>query len=238
MRSLQKLPEPDILTRNKDAWTRSYAEAISSNSKAPNHWTHSEIRKQLNAETDRRCAYCDSHIANVAQAHIEHFRPRAKYPELVVAWDNLTIACPRCNNQKRDKFDEDLPFINPLHDDPTAHFIFFGDVIFPAGSNRAIHTINEIGLNNDDLVAARKRRIIGITRLVDAWRKAESVLKEGILEEIYRELHAGEHQATVKALLLTSGISLSNTRKTITVRTSTPIVSTLKPAGEFPVATS
>ena len=40
-----------------------------------------------------------------------HKLPKSKFPELVCDWENLTIACPKCNTNKGDY---DLPLECPL----------------------------------------------------------------------------------------------------------------------------
>ncbi|MCA4132648.1 HNH endonuclease [Arthrobacter sp. M4] len=203
MRSLKKLPEPEVVTANQKVWTEKYLEAKTTGQKLPSAWSHPKIRETLQAETDSRCAYCDSHLAHVASSHIEHYRPRSLYPELVVAWENLTVACPRCNSSKSDLFSEDLPFINPFLDEPDEHFVFFGELVLAPSSQRGEYTISELGLNNDDLMSARKRRLNNIVQLVSSWHKAHDLLKPGILDEIRRQLDQGEYQASVKSLLKT-----------------------------------
>jgi uncharacterized protein (TIGR02646 family) len=201
MRKLKKFPEPEILTANQQAWTQKYLAAKEANMRPPNVWGHDDIRETLQQETDSRCAYCDSHMTQVSSAHIEHYKPRAAYPELVVNWENLTVACPRCNSSKSDTFSEDLPFINPFFDAPDDHFVFYGDLVLAPASLRGEYTIQILRLNNEDLVAARKRRLQSFVQLAMAWHKAHDLLKPGILDEIRRQLKEGEYQASVTPLL-------------------------------------
>lgn len=85
-----------------------------------------------------RCMYCED---NEVQ-HIEHFWPRAKYPELTFEWLNYLYACGLCNGPKHDRFatisntddlvrivDSSSPerwgrpaFINPRFEDPMRYF--------------------------------------------------------------------------------------------------------------------
>ena len=48
----------------------------------------------------------------VAYEHIEHLKPKSKYPELAFQWENLHLACQRCNVEKGDRFDEDNPILD------------------------------------------------------------------------------------------------------------------------------
>ncbi|MDZ7937193.1 MAG: hypothetical protein U5M53_02485 [Rhodoferax sp.] len=61
-----------------------------------------KVLKTLHAMTgDRhRCMYClDSHGSD-----IEHFRPKAVYPERMYQWTNLLLCCTHCGRLKLDKF--------------------------------------------------------------------------------------------------------------------------------------
>ncbi|MFC8521532.1 MULTISPECIES: HNH endonuclease [Micrococcaceae] len=208
MRALKKLPAPEVLVANQQVWTERYLAAKEAKAKLPNVWGHDQIRDALERETDSRCAYCDSHMSQVTYAHIEHYKPRSTYPELVVDWDNLTVACPRCNSSKSDTFSEDLPFITPFSDIPDDHFVFFGDLVLSPASQRGEYTIQVLGLNHEDLVAARRRRLQSIIQLAKAWFDAPELLKPGVLGEIRRQLDEGEYVASVRSLLQSLKIPL------------------------------
>lgn len=73
---------------------------------------HDIIRKELNDIYFDKCAYCETKIAPVSTAHIEHYRPKSKitqvndngYYWLGYEWSNLLLACPSCNGAKGTKF--------------------------------------------------------------------------------------------------------------------------------------
>ncbi len=48
----------------------------------------------------RRCMYCEDSRAD----QVEHFRPKAFYPEFVFVWLNYLYACGYCNSVKRHHF--------------------------------------------------------------------------------------------------------------------------------------
>jgi uncharacterized protein (TIGR02646 family) len=49
-----------------------------------------------------KCAYCEQ---KVEQYHIEHYRPKKDYYWLAFSWDNLIMACSKCNEHKGVHFD-------------------------------------------------------------------------------------------------------------------------------------
>jgi len=48
----------------------------------------------------RRCMYCEDSVAD----EVEHFSPKALYPDRVFAWSNYLYACGSCNGPKNSHF--------------------------------------------------------------------------------------------------------------------------------------
>lgn len=154
MRRLVKKPKPAVLIEHEAAWTAEYLNwragrdaGTASKDSEPRRWGHAQIRKGLEDETHRKCAYCDSLIGAVAREHIEHIEPRAHRPELVVQWENLTLACPKCNGYKGDYFSETEPLLNPYVDDLEEHLSFLGaTVTYRPGSAIGQRTVLKLRL--------------------------------------------------------------------------------------------
>ena len=74
----------------------------------------------------QRCMYClDSHGAD-----IEHFRPKANYPQRMYDWPNLLLCCTECGRFKGNQFPLSgrLPLlIDPTREDPWRHLDFDPD---------------------------------------------------------------------------------------------------------------
>lgn len=51
----------------------------------------------------RKCVLCGS----TSNLHVDHIKPRSKYPELALDPDNLQVLCGRCNLAKSNKDSED-----------------------------------------------------------------------------------------------------------------------------------
>lgn len=75
----------------------------------------------------RRCGYCEDSAAD----EVEHFKPKALYPEVVFVWENYVLSCGPCNGAKISQFaiiqgDElvdvtrgrNAPIIKPPHGAP------------------------------------------------------------------------------------------------------------------------
>ena len=81
----------------------------------------SEVRMELEnmASGRSRCMYCEDSFGT----DIDHFWPKADYPERAFLWENYLLACSYCNsNLKRKLFPVDAAgsplLINPTEDDP------------------------------------------------------------------------------------------------------------------------
>ena len=68
-----------------------------------------EVHRSLLREQGYICCYCESRV-QVNDSHIEHFRPRSRYPGLALDYENLHCSClldlkpgqPRhCGHEKR-----------------------------------------------------------------------------------------------------------------------------------------
>jgi uncharacterized protein (TIGR02646 family) len=71
----------------------------------------------------QRCMYClDSHGTD-----IDHFWPKAPFPERLFVWPNLLLCCAECGRLKGDEFplsDGEPLLIDPTAEDPWLHLDF------------------------------------------------------------------------------------------------------------------
>lgn len=115
------------------------------------------------AGTGQRCMGCSGSEA----AQVEHFRPKAIYPELALQWENLLWLCGLCNLNKGFAFDEAAAPINPIDENVWAHFFIdeFGnlcarwDTALDDLDPRAVQTIKLLGLDRQALQEARLERL-------------------------------------------------------------------------------
>ncbi len=127
------------------------------------------LSNSLREEQGFICCYCERRIDKY-NSHIEHFKPKSKFPSFELDYSNLLCSCqkhlkpgePRhCGNSKGDWFDENL-LISPLDTDCEQHFKYtFDGWILPSDSsnNKAITTIEKLQLNIPKLIDLRKNVI-------------------------------------------------------------------------------
>lgn len=190
MIKITKQSEPVVLKTNKSNWTSELMRYVHSGAKIPdslqNRYNQPDVKNALKEEAKSKCMYCESSIGHIAFEHIEHYRPKAahKYPQLTFEWTNLGLACPVCNLNKKDEFDENCTFINPYLENPDDSFIALGHFIYHKPNNpRAELTEKLIDLNRPELIERRKERIDTIRVLIDLYAKESNPTLKKILEK-------------------------------------------------------
>ena len=179
--------QPQVLVENGEDWTAEYVKWCEGPvGTGPKRYAHPEIRQALELETNSKCAYCEGRIRDVAYTHIEHKLPKRKHPNLVCTWENLTIACPRCNTNKGDYDIPECPLLDPYVDGVEAEVAFFGPLALPRGGARAGATITRIKLNRMDLLFARGEAITSLDRLLDLVERARD--EPDVLRSLWLEI--------------------------------------------------
>jgi len=176
MISLTKSEKPPVLVEKAQEWTRDILEKIAGGMKVGDavgaRYNHPDIKKRLLEETFDKCAYCESKITHIAYGDIEHITAKKVDPSLAVDWDNLTIACDKCNQKKSDNDG----VIDPYSDDPGEHLLFLGPIL-RARPTSGIGQLTErlLDLNRVPLV---ERRLDKIDYALSFLRHAASVKDE------------------------------------------------------------
>jgi uncharacterized protein (TIGR02646 family) len=176
---------------------------------AKGNYKHPMNKEALRKSTSGKCMYCESKIEHISSAHVEHIKPKAKFPEFKFVWENLGFSCENCNKKKGDKYDEDTPFFDPYNENPEDYIVFLAYYVYPnQGSERGEYTIKEIDLNRSDLVDRRKDKFEGIDKLIKAaYRTSNKSLRDQTIAELKTEARKDkEYSAMAKSVLLMQGI--------------------------------
>ena len=186
---LNKGRQPQILVERGQAWTVEYVNWCQyGGGREPRSYAHPDIRFALELETNSKCAYCEGRIRDVAYTHIEHKLPKSKHPQLVCHWENLTIACPRCNTNKGDYDEPQCQLLDPYLDDVEESVVFFGPLALARGGARAHATITRLALNRSDLLYARGEAITNLDRLLDLVERAGN--EPAVLRALWLDIDA------------------------------------------------
>ncbi len=73
-----------------------------------------EAKPDLEDRLGRYCSYCERPI--LASLHVEHKKPKSKFSELKLEWDNFLLACANCNSSKGDEDVDDKDILWPDRD--------------------------------------------------------------------------------------------------------------------------
>jgi uncharacterized protein (TIGR02646 family) len=204
---LAKGNPPVVLVDNETTWTAEFASFQRADDGVPEaaarRYAHQDIRDALREETKRKCAYCESRIEHVDYVHIEHIFPKARRPELVCKWENLTLACRRCNTNKGEYYEPTCELVNPYQDDIQAHLIFAGPLVVHRSPDRGRVTISKIDLNRPELMARRKDAIENVQRVLDLLgTQDDGPVKEALEDELDELIgEGGEFSATTEVFV-------------------------------------
>jgi uncharacterized protein (TIGR02646 family) len=124
--------------------------------------------------------------------HIEHFKPKALFPELTFEWDNLLLACGRCNgteNKGEQWFSEsEQQLVNPVTELPEDFFEFYFDentllaLVIPKNFRGDVSE-QVYGLNREELRRQRSkfvRNLIALAHFYHENAEAKSILDAAI----------------------------------------------------------
>jgi uncharacterized protein (TIGR02646 family) len=123
----------------------------------------------LQNEQNDYCPYCEKRIYKSDEGHIEHLKPKDKFPQYFQEYVNLLVSCnekDNCGMSKRNNYSDD--FINPVIENPKEYFTYnlaSGEIVpihkddNNIKNKRAIYTIALLNLNNYVLKEARKNLI-------------------------------------------------------------------------------
>lgn len=223
MIQLNKLEEPDVLSHNNAQWRERYLsyfnydgtkyikkEGMKIPESLVKKYNDRDIKDQLLRETNQKCAYCESKMLHISYSDIEHIKPKARRPELIYEWGNLTVACETCNREfKKDYYNETAEIINPFIEDPETCLYAFGPLIKHRGGNKkGKRSWIVIGLNRDKLIEKRKDRIDSVSVMIDQWyEESNEGHKEILYKEILKEMEPDkEYSLIVKYLLMSDNV--------------------------------
>lgn len=213
MISLTSHPSPQALARLqhfRDRLAQATAQGKEPPASALNGYRHSDVKLSVLAETSEKCAYCESKVTHVYFGDVEHIRPKDRFPESRLDYDNLTLVCAICNNKKLDYFDAANPIINPYISDPNAHMVALGPLVWKRDADAVgQRTIDLIDLNRVELVQRRRECLERVGALADRFVAASpGPLRVALSEQLRKEAEGSSEYAFVTRAFLRSAYHL------------------------------
>lgn len=184
MRNVIRPPTPDSLKVNAKKWTVELLLAIKANKtkgtkippKSINRYKQPDVLDSLkkmygNGKGGCYCCYCESEVETVSYPHIEHRKPKSIYPELSFEWNNLHLACPKCNTAKGNQYDKANPILDAVSDIPISDHLGYIEsdtcgIYRETTSDRGITTVSHSELDRESLRNARLKVYISVVRTI------------------------------------------------------------------------
>ena len=172
MRWVDRGPEPGGVAGYAIQFTRGWIDYFENEvGWRPEDYYWREFRSTLGSRTNNICWYCEMQCYANAEAGglaptVDHFRPLRKFPALAYDWSNWIFSCRRCNAEKEGRWPEQ-GYVDPcaaivserperyLDYDPATGEIIPKGGLASVDRLKAVHTINGLGLNKQDLCSNR-----------------------------------------------------------------------------------
>lgn len=175
-------------------------------------YRHPDVKGALLEETCEKCAYCEAKHRHVYFGDVEHIIPVAAEEAGRFAYDNLTIACALCNNNKRDYHSETAPLLNPYTDAVSEHLMGVGAFVWEVDdSDVGRRTKKLLDLNRQDLLERRQEAMEAAASAAREYlRETEEPLRAVLLEDLRAKVSVcAEYSLVVRAFLSSCYRSLS-----------------------------
>ena len=97
----------------------------------PSYSDYRQYKPHLRQDFSYHCAYCAIHEnewGGPRHFHVEHFRPKSRFPQFIADYENLLYACDVCNCYKGNDWPSDDPltdgvgYLDPCRHDYDEHF--------------------------------------------------------------------------------------------------------------------
>jgi len=135
----------------------------------PKKTKYQDYKEFLRKDFLYRCAYCNTHEAHfggLRNFHVDHFRPKKRFPGRTLTYTNLYYACSLCNTFKgetwpsRAQLKADFRFIDPCEEDPYENHLLVNprDGSLHAATNPGRFTNAHIRLDRPQLQKHRYRQ--------------------------------------------------------------------------------
>ncbi|MEO4175480.1 HNH endonuclease [Acinetobacter pittii] len=189
MIKLTKLDKPTIIIKHAKKWQTKLLENISKGKSSSTYlltrYSDPEIKQKIIKETSGKCAYCESKLLHTQHGDIEHIYPKSLYQSKRYEWDNLTLACTICNQNKSNKDPNLNSILNPYIDEPEKSIIFAGAIAYHSDIKGSC-TITYLDLNRTELIEERNERFKDIETILNKLNDIRLPLD--IRQVIYQDL--------------------------------------------------
>lgn len=139
------------------------------NANQPPTGSYPDWKPLLAEEGSHQCVYCaisDASMGGIRNFHVEHYRPKSRFPDLENRFTNLFYACPICNTFKGNDWPTEPTLEVRCYPDPSTNDY---DLLFtiksPSGEIEgnviaSRYMVEKIYLNRGQLILERRLHIL------------------------------------------------------------------------------
>lgn len=171
-----------------------------------NYYKKDEITNVLKQMYNSNCCYCECKITEVSYPHIEHRKPKKKYPESCYEWKNLHLGCEICNGHKTKNYNVKYPILDSVLDEIELHLTYEIDsktgVWIKPISPRGRTTEKDADLNRDILRLEARQSVFNETvSAIMEMNKTNSQTEYDFGLNLLEEKYSLEHGSLIKYIV-------------------------------------
>ena len=167
MHKVKRNEPPEGLEELKCKFMKEYNENVNTTKEwnSLDHKLKKQIVYNLKEMYGGKCAYCESNIGDNSYAHIDHFKPKSKFPLLIFEYNNMNYCCQICNTNKLEKYDSQM--IDPSSEDPEKHIKYECEKAVSI-DEKGYFMIELLKLNDDERTMSRLELYRDIKEIINS----------------------------------------------------------------------
>jgi len=194
MKNVKRLKIPISLFNNSAKWTEILLDEIErckgigkkASDKFFEKYRKDDVVERLGEMYNECCCYCERKIISTPD-HIDHRKPKRKFPKSTYEWENLHWSCGGCNNKKGQKYDKKNTILDAVVDNPLdEHLVYDTEfkqlidtkkLMYEFLSPRGETTISHTDLNRKKIAETRMDVYVLASEFVHKIRRTMKVSK-------------------------------------------------------------
>jgi len=217
MKNVRRLNTPYSLVNNVNRWTQQLLEEIRKEggriSKVSddffNKYKKNDVKRTLERMYNGLCCYCESRVGVVEYGHIEHRKPKRRFPESTYDWKNMHLSCTFCNTHKGSKYNRKNPILDAVEDSISDHLTYDYDedgiARYPL-TGRGEITIDHVDLNREKLVLERLKVLIETVKVIFSISRSPNTPEARFKRRKLKDKCKGIYGSLIEFLMSESGI--------------------------------
>lgn len=221
MRNVTRPLKPDSLEKDGQKWTKKLLNQIKKSEdldkRTPdsyyNHYNQNDVKRALLSMYKGFCCYCESRVDGIIDesevddqkiyGHIEHLKPKRKFPLYCYDWENLHLACADCNTAKGEKYNTINPILDPSKDIPLNNYYTFEleglGLWFKPLELRAETTEKDADLNRKNLLLNRLKVLNNIINIyLELKKQNDEIARSSKIRQLEKLAKEDEYGSVIR----------------------------------------